>query len=140
MTSEPKAPERIYFNSALITEHMHTSTVPFVGGTEYIRADAAQAMVAGAYEAAVIPATDWELGPEEIAPAIRALTPADASAALAERERLAVKAAEKGPAGTARALEIILSRLKFDDQTASILKYQLGSERKSAAALKKEAS
>ena len=36
---------------------------------------------------------------------------------------------------TARSLEIILSRLKFDDQTARVLKWQLDSERQAAARL-----
>ncbi len=49
--------------------------------------------------------------------------------ALLEVERKAVKAAEEGHSGTVRALEIILSRCKFDNQTANILKSQLGSER-----------
>lgn len=32
------APDRIYFNGAVIVDHMHVSTVPFAGGTPHLRA------------------------------------------------------------------------------------------------------
>lgn len=92
------APEQIWWNCG-VGPYSFASSVKFAGGTEYIRADVAHAMVAAAYEAAAQACGDdaYARGlPDQLtacAEAIRALTPDDARAALARMmaERAATK-------------------------------------------------